>query len=297
MLLLVAAPWLAAAAGTCPTIQCDQTGATSYPPGSEKQGNWATALGLGTNASGFGSTAMGVMTKALGYYTTTMGTSTIASKHGSVAMGGYTEASGTESTATGYMTQASGDTSFTMGDSTKASGTWAVAMGYFTEAKEDQSLAVSGNVYANNIHVMADVRVVSNVTTASPEAMLRSVQRLRVVEHQRTDNYCASHDDDAKCAAQRTMGLLAHEVAAVIPQAVVSGTSLTLTGPRNTKTRQVLEKVEDVQSLDMHAMVAHLVGAVQAQSQQIEAQAEEIREQAKQIEALVNNRPMAGYRP
>ena len=58
-----------------------------------------------------------------------------------------------------------------------------------------------------------------------------------------------------------------------MPEAVSSGSSLNLMrGERDTRERmEVVERVEQLQGLNLHSIVAQLVGAVQAQSQQIDA--------------------------
>mmetsp|Transcript_15877 Transcript_15877/g.32625 ORF Transcript_15877/g.32625 Transcript_15877/m.32625 type:complete len:85 (-) Transcript_15877:22-276(-) len=66
-----------------------------------------------------------------------------------------------------------------------------------------------------------------------------------------------------ECASRRSSGLLAHEVEIHLPEAVGSGTSLKLG-----ESEEVI--INDVQGLDMHAMITNLVAAVQAQQQQIE---------------------------
>ena len=45
----------------------------------------------------------------------------------------------------------------------------------------------------------------------------------------------------------------------------------------------MLERVEGLQSLDVHVLIAQLVGAVQAQAQQIERQSETAKAQAHQM--------------
>ena len=114
----------------------------------------------------------------------------------------------------------------------------------------------------------------------------------------------------AQCTDERTVGLIAQQVATVEPRAVKSGTSLKLVEPRNLPTSLVesgtvtpkdkprvagtarykqprlLEAVDNVQAIDMSVIVAQLVGAAQEQARQIEKQARQMEKQAHQIEEL-----------
>ena len=70
----------------------------------------------------------------IGNYSTAMGSSTTASGYFSTAMGDFTTASGPVSTAMGANTYASGNTSTAMGYETEASGDYSIAMGSFSSA-------------------------------------------------------------------------------------------------------------------------------------------------------------------
>ena len=110
-----------------------------------------------------------------------------------------------------------------MGMKTTASGDWSTAMGKNIEAKEDNSLAVSGNVYAADFRQQADARLAGAVSHADSSRML---QALQVVEHGRSHNCCTHlNRTSAQCAAERTVGLIAQQVAMVEPRAVSSGTA------------------------------------------------------------------------
>lgn len=253
-LILLAAYALCApqARADCPTLTCNRTNATGYND---------VAIGWQTTASGSGATAMGAGTTANGQYATAMGCSTTAS--------------GNFATAMGYETTASGGT--------------AVAMGDHIEAKEDESLVVSGNVHAKNVQLRADARLAANVTLANNSELLQTVRQLEVVEHSKSANYCSHLGLTAEqCSQERTLGLLAQQVAQVAPKAVSTGSSLRLVKPRPkqavAKPVVELEAVEQLQSLDVHVVLAQLVGAVQEQAKQNEEQAKQIEEQAKQIE-------------
>jgi hypothetical protein len=97
-------------------------------------GDYAIAMGFGTNASRPYSIAMGYNTTASENYSTAMGGLTIASGYFSTAMGIETIAQGHFSTAMGSVTNASGQASTAMGRGTIASGAYSTAMGYYTIA-------------------------------------------------------------------------------------------------------------------------------------------------------------------
>ncbi|MBN1779780.1 hypothetical protein JW948_01520 [bacterium] len=78
-------------------------------------GDYSTATGYSTTASGAASTAMGYSTTASGYYSTSMGAGTGAGGHYSTAMGAYTTAGGDMSTAMGGWTNASSYLSMAIG--------------------------------------------------------------------------------------------------------------------------------------------------------------------------------------
>ena len=158
---------------------------------------------------------------------------------------------------------------------------------------------MNGKVYAADFVQAADGRLTSAISPANTSRMLQVVRSLEVVEHGLSRNYCTHlQRDAAQCVAERTIGLVAQQVATVEPRAVSAGTSLKLV-THDAKTLAdakpaaahaaghaaghamgraagrsmptVLENVEDVQSIRMSVLVAQLVGAVQAQASQIEA--------------------------
>ena len=112
-------------------------------------GNYSTAMGSGTKASGSSSTALGAGTIAEGQYSTAMGYTTTAGGETSTAMGGYTTASGLFSTAMGNTTIASGNYTTAMGINTTASGAASTAMGYTTIASGNNTTAM-GNFASTN---------------------------------------------------------------------------------------------------------------------------------------------------
>lgn len=88
------------------------------------------------------STALGSSTIASGYNSTALGSSTIASGEFSMAMGLYADASGDFSTALGYSTVASGFLSTAMGYIATASGSVSAAMGDVTTAQSYAETAI-----------------------------------------------------------------------------------------------------------------------------------------------------------
>lgn len=198
---------------------------------------------------------------------TTMGHSTTATGNYSTALGRATTALGEDSTAMGYSTTAKGDYSTTIGAATTAKGFASTAMGHGGEATEDASLHVSGKVFAANVGIRADERLTTNLTTTPPALMLAALRRLRVVEYSATHNLCChSHGCSTECELARHVGLIAQEVERAMPGATSSGSSLKLMKPDG-RHSAVLEHVPDVRSLDLHTLLATLVGAIQHLSQ------------------------------
>ena len=169
---------------------------------------------------------------------------------------------------------ATGPGAVAVGIGTKATASASAAFGKGVAANETESLALSGTAYAKDFRFIGDARLVQDVQDADPAQMLRATEKLRVVTHAPSRNYCRHQGRAAgECARDRAAGLLAHEVAAAIPHAVRSGTSLTLNDPAGGR---VLEEVPDVASLDVRALLAQQVGAIQALSAQVKAQAQRI---------------------
>ena len=228
----------ASARGACKSIACEGTSA----PGSA-----AVALNYATTASGLNAVAMGFDTLASGSITT--------------AFGSNTTASGDFGTAMGYSTVAN------CGATEPSNWQACVAMGFNINNTESEALAVSGNVHARNVKIFgADQRLVQNITDADPHQLLANLEKVRVVNRAFSKNYCR-HQGKRRCAS--AVGLLSQQVEKIIPDAVSTGASLTLVDPESKeKLHSVLENVEDVKGLDMHAMISQLVGAVQALSKQ-----------------------------
>ena len=111
------------------------TRSTAWGFNTEASGWQSTAWGRDTEASEATSTAWGDNTEASGWQSTAWGADTVASGWQSTAWGADTVASGTTSTAWGRDTEASGTASTAWGSSTVASGTTSTAWGDNTEAK------------------------------------------------------------------------------------------------------------------------------------------------------------------
>jgi hypothetical protein len=134
-------------------------------------GDYSTAMGFRTTASGDYSFAMGYfLTTASGDYSTAVGFQTTASGQASTATGAATTASGDQSTAMGFLTTASGQTSTAMGDNTTASDIRSTAMGHETEASGQTSTAMGYNTTASPVPPPWDCRQRLNLFTRWPSA-------------------------------------------------------------------------------------------------------------------------------
>jgi hypothetical protein len=122
-------------------------------------GNYSTAFGSRTQASGYSSMAWGSSTTASGYSSTAWGEDTTATEFVSTASGYWAWATGFASTAWGEDTGAAGNCSTAWGHwaiatesystawgyYTTASGYISTAMGDFTKAESNSSLAIGRN--------------------------------------------------------------------------------------------------------------------------------------------------------
>ena len=152
--------WNDANIGNYSTAMGKNTTASGYSSiamgnGTTASGYSSTSMGYGTTASGDVSTAMGDETTASGNYSTAMGSGTTANGYSSTAMGSGTTASGDISTAMGYGTIASGNYSTAMGDYTTASGDRSTAMGSNTIASGARSTAMGRNTIASGYYSTA----------------------------------------------------------------------------------------------------------------------------------------------
>ena len=113
-----------------------------------------------------------------------------------------------------------------------------------------------------------------------------------MVSHAHSRNYCRHQGRTATdCARDRSVGLLADKAPS---DAVREGTSLTLGDP--TRGGHVLEHVAGVQSLDVRALLAQLVGSVQELSAQLKAVAKQNEALAKANKAVTEENQELGHR-
>jgi hypothetical protein len=107
----------------------------------------------------------------VGDYSTAFGANTTASGNVSTAMGSGTQASGLVSTAMGDETQASGYASTAMGEAAQAIGVASTAMGAFTIAATDRSLSI-GEYNSSNLSADGTLFVVGNGSRTIPSDAL-----------------------------------------------------------------------------------------------------------------------------
>ena len=139
-----------------------------YVDPAKATGNYAYAIGAGTQATARGSLAMGVGSIASRNYSTAIGYKTTASGRYSTAMGQETEASGSNSTAMGYSTTASGGSSTAMGFFTTASGPYSTAMGDNNTTASGKNSTAMG--YYAKAPSYAEVAVGSSNTEYTPQS-------------------------------------------------------------------------------------------------------------------------------
>lgn len=132
-------------------------------------GDYSTAFGYQTTASGVQSLAAGQGSNAVGPRSTALGFNTLASGDGATALGGNTVASGNNSLtfgdnstasgigalAFGSGTTASGSGSIALGERTTAGNEYAVAAGFNTAALGEGSLTAGANTVANGLNSLA----------------------------------------------------------------------------------------------------------------------------------------------
>jgi hypothetical protein len=114
-------------------------GKAAFRAGSVDAGQWDDA------SVGQYSTAMGLLTTASGAVSTALGSHTIASGLDATALGSFTMASGDRSTAIGLGTVASGAATTALGRSTTASGDRSTAMGTFASTNSHPGSFVYGD--------------------------------------------------------------------------------------------------------------------------------------------------------
>ena len=278
--------------------------ATAMGARTKASGPFSTAMGGFTTASGLDSTSMGARTIASGIYSTSSGYGTVAKGEAATAMGGRSIASGPYAASMGYGTAAQGESSTALGGFTVATGSYSTVTGYSLQTNENEILGVSGKAYASSFIKHADSRLFTNVTSANPARMLANIRRLRVVDLAPSENYqrakAGMTPQAGSQASQQSKplssALIAQEVQMVLPDAVHTGTSMKLFAPEDKENpdrplqrdaRQVLlEQVDEVKSIDLAAIQAQQVGAIQALAQLVEQQAHQLALMSREIRAL-----------
>ena len=107
-----------------------------------------------------------------------------------------------------------------------------------------EALTVAGNVQvAGNVLSPSDVRLKQGIAALDTRAQLENVQRLEVVEFRYKPEYLAtfSAEERAQLAA-RQVGVIAQEVAAVVPDAVESSGDVTLASGRQVNNMLIVNK-------------------------------------------------------
>jgi hypothetical protein len=114
-------------------------------------------------------------TVALGNYAIAMGYGTNASGNHSTTMGKYTLASGSSATAMGWGTTASGSCSTAMGEDTTASGSFSTAMGRRIKVNGNYSLGIGLGTTPSTInsdHIMSIMGGKVGIGTTNPSRLL-----------------------------------------------------------------------------------------------------------------------------
>ena len=102
------------------------------------------------------------------------------------------------------------------------------------------------------------------------------------------------HEREDVLARDRAVGLIAQQVGEVIPEAVGSGASLTLVDKTKIditeedphKRAPVVGEVDGMLGLDVHALLAQQIGAIQALSAQVKMLIKENRVLKDKVDAL-----------
>ena len=265
-------------------------------------GDYSTAMGYNTTASGLVSTAMGVNTTALGSQSTAMGGSTTASGNFSTAMGFFTTASGNASAAMGYNTTAPSYAETSVGRYntiyTPASATaWYTTDRLFVIGNGpsiiDRSdamvvlkngntgigvsapaykLQVNGRPAANGFNFFtnySDARLKTNITDL--ESSLEKIMALRPISYNYNETYLKLYNDTTSLAKVHK-GFIAQEIKEVFPEMV---------GTVNIEGTEYFD-------LNLSHLPIYTIKAIQEQQAQIEAQQDMIDALLQRIEQLEN---------
>ena len=156
----------------------------------ENRGDFSTALGYYTTATGFLSTALGYSTTASGSVSTALGLGTTASGDYSTALGRSATASGNYSTALGYYTTASGSLS-------TALGTRASTNGY----QGAMVLSDHVNNFGDSLYADASNRLLArfeNGYTFYTDNNLSSATKYGIMAHNRANSWSSISDSTKK---------------------------------------------------------------------------------------------------
>ena len=116
---------------------------------STASGGSSTAIGSAAQASGASSTALGYNSAASGNYSTALGQDSAVSGGYSTALGYNSAASGTQSIALGVNSAANGYYSTALGNNSTTKGASSIALGYKSSAEGSQSIALGYNSVAS----------------------------------------------------------------------------------------------------------------------------------------------------
>lgn len=188
----------------------------------ENIGNFSTAMGRYTTASGDESTAMGYFATASGFRSTAMGVNTTASGPESIAMGYQTTASGLVSTAMGSNTTAATLGSLSAGlwnesNQTDDNTLFVVGNGDNANSRSDAlRLDNNGNLTVNSLTETSDLRLKTKIEPIG-EATLDKLGSIEPVRYQFKNQQ--SHPEGTQ------IGLIAQQVQEHFPELVSENSS------------------------------------------------------------------------
>jgi len=226
-------------------------------------GYGSVALGAGTNSSGRGSVALNYTSQATGDYSTSMGTS-IASGVCAVAIGGITTASGNFTLSMGSSTTASGDYSISAGNYTTAQAFASLVIGKYNTitgtttswVTTDPIFVIGNGSYespANALTVLKD----GNMTiagTLTQNSDIRLKEKIVPLNHaldaiaQITPVYY-DFKDKTSHPAERQIGFIAQEIEPLFPELVSKDSQGILSVDYSKMTAVLLQAVKEQQAV------------------------------------------------
>jgi hypothetical protein len=190
--------------------------------GNVATGNYSTAMGADTNASGYVSTAMGITTIASGDYSTATGFWTRAQSYGSLVLGQHNVLEGSTTTVV------STDPVLVVGNGANPN----VPSNAFT-LRKNGNLAIAGTLTQNS-----DERLKKDVAPLA--GVLRKIAAIRGVSYRLKD--------ETRGPAGVQIGLLAQEVREAFPELVQEDTQGTLSVAYGNFSAVLLEAVKEQQA-------------------------------------------------